>query len=68
MKGLNINKHLLTLELSGNRVSDDILSQINEFLVRNKNGDPIMGSKKAFFSPSKEFIEKPSTNTYLKST
>ncbi len=41
LKGLNVNKILMILELTGNKVSDDILRQVNDFLVRNKNGDPI---------------------------
>jgi len=30
------------LELSGNRVSDEVLRQVNDYLTRNKNGDPIV--------------------------
>ncbi len=35
----------MILEISGNKVSDDILRQINDYLVRNKNGDPILMSQ-----------------------
>jgi hypothetical protein len=42
LKGLNLNKTIIILELSGNRVSDEILRQLNEFLTRNKSGEPIM--------------------------
>jgi len=56
----------MILELSGNRVSDDVLHQVNDFLVRNKNGDPILGtSKKRLQSPSShagpQNFEAPST-------
>jgi hypothetical protein len=44
MKGLNLNKTVTILEISGSNVSDDILRQINDLLVRNKNGDPISAS------------------------
>ena len=41
LKGLNVNKAIMILELTGNKVNDDIMRQVNDFLVRNKNGDPI---------------------------
>ena len=44
LKGLNLNKTITILEMSASGVSDDILRQANELLVRNKNGDPISAS------------------------
>jgi Ran GTPase-activating protein (RanGAP) involved in mRNA processing and transport len=44
LKGLNLNRSLTILELSGNTISDDYLRQVNEMLLRNKNGDPISAS------------------------
>jgi hypothetical protein len=59
-----MNKTITILELSANSTKDEILRQVNEYLVRNKNGDPITfkGSSKERkhsasspdkFSPSK---------------
>lgn len=39
LKGLNLNKTLNILELAGNKVSDDYLRQINDFLNRNQTGE-----------------------------
>ena len=36
-----MNKTVTILELSANNTKDEILRQVNEYLVRNKNGDPI---------------------------
>lgn len=48
-----MNKSLTILELSGNRVSDELLKQVSDLLTRNKNGDPIVvnqvGLKKSIF-------------------
>ena len=42
LKGLNVNKTVMMLELTGNKVNDDIIKQVNDFLIRNKNGDPVL--------------------------
>ena len=60
LKGLNANRGLQILELAGNKVSDDILRQVNDLLVRNKNGEftkSIVGGghKTASQSPFKSY-------------
>jgi hypothetical protein len=49
-----MNKTVTILELSANSTKDEILRQVNEYLVRNKNGDPIQikGSKDKKYSGS----------------
>ena len=39
LKGLNVNKTLQSLELNGNKVSDEYMKQINDLLNRNKQGE-----------------------------
>lgn len=62
LKGLNLNKSMTVLDLGGNRVTDEVLRQLNDYLTRNKNGEPIAqpretsGTRKSYNVPSQGLI------------